>query len=137
MISMSDFYYVLKDKHTLPRFVVVAVGSWVITLGAVTIVLLAVWAVSASSHLDVLNVLPRWLTLALDLCGAYAGLGSICLYVTMWVYWIAVQRTPLGARVGWFFALLLLLHYGAMVYALSVWRTGIRRVHGTQPLVTS
>jgi hypothetical protein len=99
--SMSNFYYVLKDKHTLPRFVVLAVGSWVIALGAMTIVGIAVWLVYSTLHFDVLNALPRWLSLTLGLCGAYAGLGAICLYVTMWVYWIAVQRGPLGARIGW------------------------------------
>ena len=48
---MSDFCYVLKDKHTLPRFVVVAVGSWVVALGLVTIVLLASWGVTCGSTL--------------------------------------------------------------------------------------
>ena len=133
---MNNFY-IVKDKHTLPRFVVLAVGSWVIALGAITIVGIAVWLVDSTLRFDVLNALPRWLSFTLGLCGAYAALGAICLYVTMWVYWIAVQRGPLGARIGWFVALLFGVHYGAMIYAMRVWTTSIRKVNGIQPLATS
>jgi len=130
---MKDSYYVLSGKHAIPRFVLFAVGSWVIALGAVTAIGLMFWLASSLSDWDVLKALPRWLSILVGLSGAYAAIGAICLYVTMWVYWIAVEREPLAARIGWFFALLLGLHYGAMIYAMRVWRTRIRKVEGIQP----
>ena len=130
-------YYVLNDKHTLPQFVFVAVASWVFALGAMTIVGLIIWLVDATSQVDVLKAMPRSLNLVLGLCGAYAALGAICLYVTMWIYWIAVQRSPLTARIGWFLALLLGLHYGALFYACHVWFSNLRAMEGAQPIANS
>jgi len=115
----------LNNKQTVPRFVVVAVASWAIALAAVTIVGFAVWIISSWMHVDALSALPKPLLLLVGLCGAYAGLGSICLWVTMCVYWIAVERSSAGVRIGWFLALLFGLHYGALFYAYRVWRTGI------------
>lgn len=127
-------YYVLKNRHTLPGFLFSAVASWVIALTGVTIVLVVVWIIDAAAHLNLLKALPSPFMTLLDLCGAYAAIGAICLYVTMWVYWIAVERCSVLARIGWFFALLLGLHYGALIYALIVWRKGVTKVDGPQPL---
>jgi hypothetical protein len=127
-------YYVLKNKYTLPGFLFKAVASWVIVLTGITIVLLLYWGISATTNLKVLELLPGPLMVFLDICGAYAGIGGICLYVTMWVYWMAVERSSVLARIGWFFALLFGLHYGALIYALVVWRKGVTKVNGPQPL---
>jgi len=70
----------------------------------------------------------------LDICGAYAGIGAVCLYMTMWIYWIAVERSSALARIGWFLALLFGLHYGALIYAIIIWRKGLTQVEGPQPL---
>ena len=118
----------LNNKQTVPRFIVVAVASWAIALAAVTVVGLAVWMISSWMHVDALAALPKPLLLLIGLCGAYAGLGSICLWVTMCVYWIVVERSSAGVRIGWFFALLFGLHYGALFYAYRVWRTGITKM---------
>lgn len=120
--------YMLKNKQTVPRFIVVAVASWAIALAAVTVVGFAVWVISSWMHADALAALPKPLLLLVGLCGAYAGLGSICLWVTMCVYWVAVERSSAGVRIGWFFALLFGLHYGALFYAYRVWRTGVTKI---------
>jgi hypothetical protein len=127
-------YYVLRNKYTLPGFLFRAVASWVIALAGMTIVLLLCWGISAITNLKLLDLLPGPLVVFLDICGAYAGIGAICLYVTMWIYWIAVERSSVLARIGWFFALLFGLHYGALIYAFIVWRKGVTKVDGPQPL---
>jgi hypothetical protein len=129
--------YMLKNKQTVPRFIVVAVVSWAIALAAVAVVGLAVWIISSWMHVDALAALPKPLLLLVGLCGAYAGLGSICLWVTMCVYWIVVERSSAGVRIGWFLALLLGLHYGALLYAYRVWRTGITKMDSPVPLADS
>jgi hypothetical protein len=127
-------YYVLKNKYTLPGFLFKAVASWVIVLAGVTIILLVDWGISGTTHFQLLKSLPGPLMTLLDLCGAYAGIGAICLYVTMWVYWIAVERSPILTRITWLLALVFGLPFGALIYALVVWRRGVTKVNGPQPL---
>jgi hypothetical protein len=127
-------YYVLKNKHSIPHFMFLLAASWVIVLAGVSIVLLADWSISATMHFSAIESLHGPLRLLLNLCGAYAGIGAICLYVTMWVYWIAVERGSVLARIGWLLALLFTLHYGALIYALVVWRRDVVKVQGPQPL---
>jgi hypothetical protein len=102
-----------------------------------TLVGLVLWLLYATLHLDVIRELPRPLSIFLGLCGAYAGLGAICLYVTMWVYWIAVQRSPLSARIGWLLALLFGVHYGALLYACHVWSSNLVAVDVPSPISNS
>jgi hypothetical protein len=146
LASLSDFtrrrngeyermsYYILKDKHSIPRFVFLSVASWVITLAGVSIVLLVDWGISATVHYSVIESLHGPLRAFLNLCGAYAAIGGICLYVTMWVYWIAVERSSVLTRIVWLLALLIGLPYGAMIYAYVVWRKYVTKVNGSQPL---
>ena len=127
-------YYILKNKHAIPGFLFKAVASWVIVVAGVSIVLLMNWGLSATMHFELLKSLPSPLMTFLDICGAYAGFGGICLYMTMWVYWIAVERSPIMTRIAWLLALLFLLPYGALIYAIVVWRSGVTRVVGPQPI---
>jgi hypothetical protein len=127
-------YYIIKNKYTIPGFLFSAIASWVIAVTGVTIFLIIVWIVDTTAHFDLLKASPWPLKSLLDLCGAYAGLGGICLYVTMWVYWIAVERCSILARIGWLIALLFGLHYGALIYALKVWTKDVSKVRGQQPL---
>lgn len=127
-------YYVIKKKHSIPGFLFWAVASWEIVLAGVTLVLVILWIVDATAHFDVLKGLPSPLTTFLGFCGAYAAFGGFCLYMTMWVYWIAVERSPIAVRIGWLLALLFGLHVGAMIYAFVVWKRDITKVTGPQPL---
>lgn len=127
-------YYIIRDKHTIPGFLFMAVASWVIVLTGVTIVLLVDWSFAATLHFQFLRSLPGPLMAFLDLCGAYAGIGAICLYMTMWVYWIGVERSPILTRIAWLLALLVGLPFGALIYAIVVWRGGVRRVDGPQQI---
>jgi hypothetical protein len=129
--------YLLKNRQSIPRFVVVAVASWAIALAAVTVVGFTVWMLSSWAHVDALAALPKPLLVLVGICGAYAGLGSICLWITMWVYWVAVERSSTGVRIGWFLVLLFGLHYGALVYAYRVWRTGVTRMDAPVHLADS
>ena len=127
-------YYVLKNKYAIPGFLFNAVASWVIVFAGVSIVLLADWGISATTHFELLKSLPSPMMSFLDLCGAYAAFGAFCLYMAMWVYWIAVERSPIMTRIAWLLALLFLLPYGALIYAIVVWRTGVRKASGPQPV---
>jgi hypothetical protein len=124
-------YWVLKNKRVIPGFLFKAVASWAIAVTLMTIVGVVIWSISLT-HPSVLKSMPTPLSVLLGLCGAYAGIGAICLYVAMWTYWIAVERSSVAARIGWLLALLLGVHYGATIYAYYVWRTSITRVPGGQ-----
>ena len=127
-------HYILKEKYSLPGFVFLAITSWVGAFGGVTIILLVDWGVSAVTKFQLIKSMPGPLTSFLDLCGAYAALGAFCLYMTMWVYWIAVERSSFFARIAWLLALLFGLPWGALIYALVVWRKDLRKVDGSQPI---
>ncbi len=129
--------YMLKNKQTIPGFIVVAVASWAIALAAITAIGIILWIVSSWMHFDPLAAMPKPLSLLLGLCGAYAALGSICLWVAMWVYWIAVERSSTVVRIGWFLALLFGLHYGAMFYAYRVWSRGLTKVEAPPQLASA
>lgn len=46
----------------------------------------------------------------------------------MCVYWIAVERSSVLMRIGWFLALLFGLHLGALFYAWKVWSKDLIKV---------
>jgi hypothetical protein len=112
----------------------VAIESWIVALIVMTVIGVALWVGSAIRHTDLLNALPEPLRILLDVCGAYAGISALCLYITMWIYWIAVQRSPIGTRIGWLLALILGVHYGVLIYACWIWRTSTRKVGGAQSI---
>jgi len=62
-----------------------------------------------------------WVSISVGLLGAYAAIGAVCLYVTMWGYWIVVERSSAGVRIGWLLALIFGVHYGTLAYAAYVW----------------
>jgi hypothetical protein len=126
--------YLIKGKYTIPGFLYWAVASWAVALTFLTILGLAGWAYELSAHVEVLREMPSWVRALLDICGAYAAIGAICLYMSMWIYWIAVERASWLVRIGWLLALLLGLHYGALVYAFAASR-GMVRVDGTVGVV--
>jgi len=126
-------YYIIKSKHLIPGFLFLAVASWAVALVGMTIFGIVSWTIDATVHLSLLEMAPWPLKAVLGVCGAYGGGGALCLYVTMWVYWIAVERGTILARIGWLLALLLGLHYGALIYAFVVWRKDVKKVNGPQP----
>lgn len=127
-------YYVLNNKYTIPGFLFKAVASWVIVVGGLTVILLSDWGLAATTHFQLIKSFPGPLTSLLDWCGAYGGIGAICLYMTMWIYWIAVERSPIIARIAWFLVLLFGLMFGALIYALVVWRKSVTKIDGPQPI---
>jgi hypothetical protein len=126
-------HYVIKNKHVIPGFLGRAIASWIVSVTAISVVLLTLYVASAFVHRDVFALIPHSLMVILDLVGAYAGIGGICLYMTMWTYWIGVQRAPIGARIGWLLALVFLLHYGALIYAIVVWKNDV--VRSDKPMI--
>jgi hypothetical protein len=127
-------YYVVKNKYSIPGFIFVGVASWAIVLALVTAVLGIFWIIEVTAHIDLLAALPKSLVLFLDFCGAYAAIGSFCLWMTMWIYWIAIERSSVFVRIGWLLALLFGLVYGALFYAFIVWKNDIFKVKGQQSL---
>jgi hypothetical protein len=102
-----------------PIFVRVTL-SFAIALLGITAIGLILWALSGSDVSDILQNLPKPLSILFGLCGAYAAIGGLFLYVLMWIYLIAFDRTSPLARVGWVFALIFTLQYGALLYYFVV-----------------
>jgi hypothetical protein len=127
-------YYVIKNKYSVPGFLLVAIASWIISMLVLTFASVVIWAFTD----------PKWhwgttsspLVLPLLVVLFYTALGAFSLYMLMWVYWAAVERSSVAARIGWFLVLLLGLHYGAIIYAFVVWKKDMERVDGPQPLRT-
>lgn len=107
--------YRLNEKYLIPPIFVRVTLSFAIALLAITAIGVLLWIFSASAS-TALTSLPKPLSILLGLCGAYAALGGLFLYVLMWIYLIGFDRTSPLARVGWVFALIFTLHYGALLY---------------------
>jgi hypothetical protein len=127
-------YFVIKRQHAIPSFLFRAIASWVVSLVALTTIAIALWLLYPTRDAQSVKAMPLPLLLILCLWGAYAAFGGITLYCLMWVYWIAVERSSVAGRIAWFLVLLLGLHYGALLYALVVWKKDMERMDGPQPL---
>ncbi len=129
-------YYVIKKKHAIPGFLFAAIASWEIANAIVMTLSVALWlSIWANMHIDDwFRSLPGLPSALVFLCIAYSLLGAVGLYVTMWIYWVAVERSSIPSRIAWLLALLFGLHIGAMIYALVVWKRDIIKVQGRQPL---
>jgi hypothetical protein len=104
-----------------------AVASWVIAPAAMTLLGLVIWSVWTVTQANPFDALSKPLQIVLGVCGLYAGVGSVCLYLTMWIYWLGVERTKLPIRLSWFVLLICGLHYGALIYAYVVWKYKLER----------
>jgi fructose-specific phosphotransferase system IIC component len=112
--------YRLDEKYLIPRSCSRVTLSFAIALLGITAIGLILWALSGSDVSDILQNLPKPLSILFGLCGAYAAIGGLFLYVLMWIYLIAFDRTSPLARVGWVFALIFTLQYGALLYYFVV-----------------
>jgi hypothetical protein len=121
-------YYVIRDKYAVPGFLFSALGPWMIAL---TLILAAI---PGASHSDLLAGLPWPISALLFACYGYAMIGSFCIYMAMWIYWAAVERSSIVVRIGWFLALTCGLILGSFIYALVVWKKNTRKVNGPQPV---
>ena len=120
--------YLLNNKYRLPKIVVWVV--WVLLIVVVSFTALIFFMLVR----DVVSIHARREHLS-DLTATLFGLFAVCtvfaslaLYITMWVYWIVVERSTTVVRLGWFLALLFGLHYGAAVYAFKVWSKNLAKV---------
>ncbi len=127
-------YYVIRNKYSVPGFLFSALASWMIALPVMAIVTLTLAAIPGASHSDLLAGLPWPISALLFACYGYAMIGAFCIYMTMWLYWAAVERSSIVVRTGWFLALTLGLILGSFIYALVVWKKDTRKVDGPQPL---
>ena len=125
--------YLAAERYRVPRAVLVLLASWMAALALITVVLLLIW-LAGSWMPDHSQEWPHWISIPVGLLGAYAAVGGVCLYITMWGYWIAVERSSVGVRIGWLLALLFGIHYGALAYAMYVWRRKLKPVYANTSL---
>ena len=80
-----------------------------------TVIGILLWLFGVTAHVDVGHLLAGLVRTILNIWGAYAAIGAISLYVTMWLYWIGVERSSLLVRIGRVLMLLFGVHLGATV----------------------
>lgn len=123
--------YMIDGKHTL-----LALFYWFLISSAVLLTFFTVAGLLLSwlsvflsqPQMNALDHVPLPLSYLIIALGVYTGVGAVVLWVAMWVYWMALERSRFSVRAAWFFELLLLMHYGALIYAIAVLKAGrIRR----------
>jgi hypothetical protein len=119
--------YLIADRYRVPKAVLILVASWMVALALVTVVLLLIWVAGAWMPGHSQGWSP-WISIPVGLLGAYAAVGAVCLYITMWGYWILAERSSAGVRIGWLLALLFTVHYGALAYAVYVWKRKLQPI---------
>jgi hypothetical protein len=127
-------HFVIRNRYTIPGFFVTALSSFAIAFLAMTVVTLVLVALPGTIHSDLLRNFPWPVTTVLIVCYLYAAIGAYYLYFTMWIYWIAAERSSTAARIGWLFVLLLGLFYGAIIYAFVIRSTAMVKTERLQPL---
>jgi hypothetical protein len=125
--------YLLADRYKVPKAVLILFASWMVALALVTVMLLLVWVAGAWMP-DHSPGWSPWISIPVGLLGAYAAFGAVCLYIAMWGYWILVERSSAGIRIGWLLALLFGVHYGALAYAVYVWKRKLQPISTTPSL---
>ena len=116
--------YILNNKYPLPGVLVWFLASSGLSLAVFTVMGVAIWMIWGESDQNLLDAFPGFVTVLFGIWGAYTVIGGISLWIAAWTYWIVVDRSTFGARAGWFLALLLGMHYGALIYAFYIWKTG-------------
>ena len=114
--------YLTGVEHQIPLLFVWFLKSAVISLATFTLIGLTLWIIVGEPHHNLLDGLPGSVSILLGLWGLYTGAGSMVLWITMWIYWMRIERT--SARLSWFLVLLVGTYYGALVYAIYIWKTG-------------
>ena len=127
-------YYVIRQRHAIPSFLFCAIASWVVSNVVLIVVSIAFWITQPHSTVDLSNAFPWPALVVAILVIFYAALGTFALYILMWVYWVSVKHSAIALRILWFFVLLFGLHFGAVLYALIVWKRDIQRIEGPQPI---
>jgi hypothetical protein len=103
-------------------------SSWAISLALFTLFGISIWMILGEPDHNLLDAFPPVISTLFGIWGLYTGIGAMALWITMWVYWATVERRSAQTRAVWFVALLFGMYYGALIYALILWRGGaIRR----------
>jgi hypothetical protein len=120
-------YYFSHDSHPVPSLVIWASASWMVSLTALTVISVVLCMIYGPSNPDVniLRMLPVPIAYLVIVWGVYTGFGAVGLWIGMWIYWAKLEKSPFRVRAGWFTLLMLGMHYGALIYAIYVWRKGI------------
>ena len=120
---------VSRDEVRVPSGVV-----WPVLPGLATFVLLIAYSLilsiilGPSSDFNILEFLPQPVAIGVVVWGVYAGFCAVVLWVAMWMYWAAIERSSYGIRVGWFLVLLFGMPLGSMAYAVYLWKKGKLKV---------
>jgi hypothetical protein len=110
--------YLINGEHQIPWLFVWFVKSAVISSTAFTLVGITLWITIGEPDHNLLDGLPGFV----GVWGVYTGAGAMLLWIVMWIYWARIERS--SARVGWFLVLLVGTYYGALIYAIYVWKMG-------------
>ena len=116
--------YLVKKRFPIPPILVWAIFSWVVSVLAFTGTGLAIWMFWGRPDLNLLDAFPGSVTVLFALWAIYTGVGASFLWLGMWVYWLRMERSSILVRTMWFLALLFGIYYGALIYALYLWREG-------------
>ena len=121
---MVSCVYLVNGKHRIARPFLWFLVSTAISLLVMTLLSIVAAMILGDSDVNLLGTLPRFAAILLVIWGVYTGIGVVVLWIAMWVYWVAEERSTFSVRAAWFFALLLGMYYGALAYAIYLWRQG-------------
>lgn len=116
--------YAVRGRHAIPRLLV-----WIVVPAAISVVLITLLSLLGIAFFgpgdeSIFAQLPYPFSIPLAIWGIYTGIGAIGLWFAMWVYWAKLDRSPLLIRLGWFCIMVFGLYYGALIYAIHIWRKG-------------
>ena len=129
--------YLLNNKYPMPGFLAWYLASSGLSLAVFTAMGIGVWMIWGEPDHNLLDAFPGFVTILFGIWGAYTGIASMSLWIAAWLYLLAVDNSSYGARAGWFLVLLFGMHYGALIYAIYLWKTGRIKAATSHPVFSS
>ena len=123
--------YILNGKYPIPGALLWLMASGGISLALITALGVCLWMILGEPDHNLLDAFPGFVSVLFGIWGVYTGMCAKLIWIAMWVYWVAVERT--SSRIGWFLVLFFGTYYGALIYAFVLWRKGAITVMTESP----
>jgi hypothetical protein len=90
--------YILNNRYPISGTLLWLLASWAISLTVFTLLGVGIWIFLGEPDHNLLDALPKVISVLFGIWGLYTGVGAMLLWIAMWVYWVVVERGSSNVR---------------------------------------